>query len=352
MAGEDLKMGSGKESKQISMSASGELHSVFGFTSNHVCMQSFGKDYGESPEEMSNDDCSFLISGYEVNKVISIDNNGVETVSFYDEDGKIAATCLSGKENELNVMEQYVSNMIPRQAGNSSSLLFTDIHLPAGCEGTVGFEFEWLGYNNDIHAVDIIDLMTNTKVGTATPTFTPVLSPGFYRLINQSVHNTVRVNYVLNYYNFSLYYYDLSDRLVKIVPPNSIDTAYIPNIEHTRSQDGHTPSYYSSTRDNNFDHQTGFTMPVAGSGYKQYSALSFFVRTLNPVGEEDPNYPTRQIKNLTNNLLNEAKYTPGRLADTIGLRRIPGKDCRTIRNWGRPIPANLTWIISGSAGMN
>lgn len=228
MAGEGHKMGSGHESFSYSMPASGELYYVFGFAkgwqvedftnSSEVFWKEPGiYDYMLTPK-------THFQPVYQVTKTITIDQNGNEKIVFKDSDDKLIASCSSGEEDGLNKKVMNVTSIIPIKAGES----YVDIHLPAGCESSLSLENNsaspFIKYN-------ILNLKTGSYLkfdGEITFSGTkPILNPGLYRIIYlEGAINTVSgltVNYNLNYYDFTLNYYDKANRLISSVPPLGVD---------------------------------------------------------------------------------------------------------------------------------
>ncbi len=167
------------------------------------------------------------------NKTVSRDVHGVETVVFTDADGNTLAAARSGNEDG-NAPAYEVVSTIGEQG-------FVDIHIPVGTDGIVQFEgkpgMEFKIY--DLISEEDITAPNNSTVGDNI-----TLNPGMYRieevidtehvesyvtinnngsivLLNPSMGAAVR--YKVNYYDYSLNYYDKANRLVKSVQPLGFD---------------------------------------------------------------------------------------------------------------------------------
>ena len=181
--------------------------------------------------------------GNKVVKAISIDPDGKETVSFTDLDGNELASCLSGQVEGANVHLQKVSAIIP--VGQ-----FRDIHIPQGCSinsvssftqgecqgGSGSYTFKVYNLANDQEVV-IADLTT--------------LSPGLYRIVNEeSIDGTpricMRVNYTLNYHNFTLSIYNPLKQVIASVPPIGIDYSNCDDVGNTNALDLWSVAYINN----------------------------------------------------------------------------------------------------------
>lgn len=287
LAGETHRMGAGHETESYMMKASTELFYVFGFT----------EGWGIAAD---NSDLDINLGGvieninpvlnldYQAWKTIKIDRNGNEKVIFTDISGNVIATCSSGKLNGANVKTVNVNS--PILTGSSG---YVDIHLPDGCESSL--------YLQNGVVFNILNLRTNQFVkfsgysesssgteditGSSDDFFT--LTPGVYRVIDKyktSDNNSARnVHYQLNYYDFTLYYYDKANRLIKIVPPEGTDPAYNLDIEITNrhgcknfyANSAFTPKWSLSSS----AHQPGFyfNLPQATSSTSQFTNLYFYL---------------------------------------------------------------------------
>ncbi|MCB0395300.1 MAG: hypothetical protein KDD36_01525 [Flavobacteriales bacterium] len=213
--GDELRMGKGREGVAFSMPASGELHYVFGYANGWTV------DYFDTHGTPV---AGNFQATYKVMKHISVDPNGIETVSFTDYDGKMVAACRSGSVDGANVRTQKVQESF--QKGKRC----IDIHLPEGCESSLE-----LTSGQDL-IYNILDLETDELVKVnGSVNFSggkPYLDPGFYRIIHVTDYNdysgALPVTYNLNYHDFTAYYYDRAGRLSSIIPPIGIDDTYDP----------------------------------------------------------------------------------------------------------------------------
>lgn len=273
-SGNKFKMGSGTETQSYAMPASGELFYVFGLGGGWIL--------GESMYD------------YQVVKSIVVDSQGQERISFTDGSGKQVASCYSGALNGVNQNNLAVTSYI-------SELGYIDIHLPSGCETTLEL------YNSNASGnvggdvvYKILDLNTNRYVlfngeeefsGTQ-----PNLSSGYYRIIevsNFAVDGLVDIGitYELNYYDFSLNYYDKAGRLVRTVSPLGVDQDYSQNLaDFDITTDQQTPgifqfensiSFSEEAAENQIDFQ--LSEPQGDAVVLTLLDISFTPKNTNPV---------------------------------------------------------------------
>jgi RHS repeat-associated protein len=226
-AGNELRMGKGKESETQTMAAAGELYYVYGYA----------MDWNSGTVDGSGWQPSMTNVDYQVVKTITKDGNGDEFIGFTDHDGKTLATCRSG----LSAPIQTVHSVIPNNG-------FVDIHLPNQCESSLVVHWPSLSANPN-YRIRILDLSTDKFIynsSTSSNLFKKGnsinLNPGYYRLehVQGSSNNIVSLTYELNYEQFTLHYYDNGKRLIRTIPPKGIDESYTPNVITTNLFDSHT----------------------------------------------------------------------------------------------------------------
>lgn len=233
-----LRMGQEHEAKSFSMPASGELNYVFGYVTGWV----IGEDAILDPSNNNNPTDLYIIAnqdlklGYNVVKNITVDNDGNENVTFIDADGKLVATCYSGTDDQgNNVNDLAVTNFIK---GNDFNERYVDIHLPEGVETSLAIGNIYFNNNPQCY-FSILDLDKNIFVYENVNGQSISLDPGYYRIINIQAPvvngnvDNLPVRYDLNYYDFTLYYYDRAGRLVSTVSPNGVDQNFNPNLDVT-----------------------------------------------------------------------------------------------------------------------
>jgi RHS repeat-associated protein len=184
----------------------------------------FGKNYFPSRENNA-----YYIKG---KKTIVRDVNGVESVVFSDNEGKVLAAARSGNEDGEKTKYKVISSI-----GEQG---YVDIHIPVGCGGDLVFKGPTTSFT-------IYNLVTENLI-TSSATSPYNLSPGFYRIeVNSSEFkntnryvtidsggniklldnvNNVGVEYYVNYYDFSLNYYDKASRLIKSTQPQGFDATF------------------------------------------------------------------------------------------------------------------------------
>jgi len=165
-------------------------------------------------------------------KTISRDVHGIETVVFTDSDGNTLAAARSGNEDGKAPLPYDVLSTIGEQG-------FVDIHIPVGCGGNIIFE------GASSASFNIFNLVTEEKLNTSAITAsTYFLNPGMYRIEETTTFhknplpyvkisgstinliddtNQVGVSYKVNYYDYSLNFYDKARRLTQSVQPEGFD---------------------------------------------------------------------------------------------------------------------------------
>lgn len=194
----------------------------------------FGKGYfGE--EGVLEDNEEVVTKFY---KSVSIDVHGNESVVFTDGEGNTLAAARSGGDIKYEVV-----SVIGAQN-------FVDVHIP---QGIVNSDLQLLGNSNNYK---IFDLRTDQIVSAAQMT-----GGNFYRLEylaeientesyitadgNISVAGNVKgIRYKVNYYDYSLNYYDNAGRLVKTTQPLGFsDQAFDLTVESPEHQLANTYKY-------------------------------------------------------------------------------------------------------------
>ncbi|MCK6693757.1 MAG: RHS repeat-associated core domain-containing protein, partial [Thermoanaerobaculia bacterium] len=263
MAGEMLKSGSGHESYTFTMPAAGELRYLYGIVTGWEIEQVF--EINDFPDFSEGHVVSNFQPEIKASKTIAADQNGVETVSFFDADGKLLATCLSGQENGVNIRVLHVMSIIKPGFAEQQ---YADIHLPQGCESSIVLTNSGnISPTAPIPAItyNIYDLKKGKYVdfgGTIDFTGTnPKLSPGFYRIVYKkgATLSELKVKYDVNYYNFSINYYDKAGRLKMSIPPAGVDLNYNPGITTISNSASKSFNYIAAPSGNGPDWSLGST---------------------------------------------------------------------------------------------
>ena len=220
--GDAHRMGSNHEISAYKMRLSQfhELYSMFGLGAHpyNIALQYNSDDDGNlglydytgtsTPSSYTN-----ALMENKIVKNITIDADGKEAISFIDLDGNILASCLSGQLDGVNVHIQKVSAIIPIKE-------YRDIHIPEGCSINNATAY----FSSGTIAYQVYDLKTDKDLGTTTSL--TALAPGFYRIVNTSTSVDIRLDYTLNYHNFTINIYNSNKQSIAIVPPNGIDYNY------------------------------------------------------------------------------------------------------------------------------
>lgn len=141
-------------------------------------------------------------------KTVGRDVNGVETVSFSDIDGNHLATARSGNEEGYKPKFQNTVNMTEQG--------YVDIHIPKGCSG-ISIS------GASAYTLHIFDLTTEKRVYDSPAS----LQPGLYRVAiaksqyyeDSEYWSDISIQHNVNYYDYSLNYYDKGNRLVSSKQP-------------------------------------------------------------------------------------------------------------------------------------
>ena len=142
-------------------------------------------------------------------KAVSINANGIESLSFSDADGKTLATCLSGPQYPGLTLTAAVHS----DPANADGLpQYQDLHVPAAGPVTLSI--------NGSGAVRVVNLLTNTVSSYSAPWPAITLNPGFYRVISD--RDNQLVSYLARYGEFSYSYYDDGGRVVATIAPKGL----------------------------------------------------------------------------------------------------------------------------------
>ncbi|MEM9023188.1 MAG: hypothetical protein AAGB22_05580, partial [Bacteroidota bacterium] len=213
-----LRMGNGHEEYSFTMPAAGELYFVYGY----------GKGWNLRFDEFATSGevelSSLQAIEYRVRKNIRVDRDGKEFIEFVTQDERVIATCSSGQVDGQNESDLYIKSEIRKDLG------YTDIHIPEGCENSL-----ILTPNNSYKILDLktdryLTFSGSTVFQATAGNNTPPIGAGYFRVIDDNFGNyvpgtepTLSADYRLNYYDFTLHYYDKAKRLVKTVTPEGYD---------------------------------------------------------------------------------------------------------------------------------
>ncbi|UYZ62540.1 leucine-rich repeat domain-containing protein [Hymenobacter weizhouensis] len=187
--GDEFRMGLGREGKSRELSLLDELKHYL----------SLRRHFVPTPDNLS-----LKRQGL---KSVSINANGVESISFVDKQGLLLATCLSGSQYPGLQLQAAIHS----DPANSDGLpAYQDIHIPAAGPAVVSFTGKG--------SVRIINLLTEAEVPYTNPL---TLEPGFYRVL--SLSDNQQFSYLARYGEFSYTYYDDARRPVASVAPNGVD---------------------------------------------------------------------------------------------------------------------------------
>ncbi|OGX87431.1 hypothetical protein BEN47_10915 [Hymenobacter lapidarius] len=145
-------------------------------------------------------------------KAVSVNANGVESLSFTDADGKPLATCLSGSQYPGLTL----TAAIHADPANATGLPpYQDLHVPAA--GPVTLTVGGSG------SIRVVNLLTEAAVTYAAPWPAITLAPGFYRVVSTTDNQSL--SYLARYGEFSYSYYDDGGRIVATIAPKGVAAA-------------------------------------------------------------------------------------------------------------------------------
>ncbi|MEL6867232.1 MAG: hypothetical protein AAFP19_22595, partial [Bacteroidota bacterium] len=241
-AGEHYRMGSGNETKYFYAVSGGELGFLYGFRKSHEVNVPAG-----DPTNPVSRDIEGNILAY---KTITIGTDDIEHISFTDALGRPIANAVSGAPGTSNCTYQIAKHTLDFRSTQS-----TEIHLPAATKQSLKVGYgEYFVDNDPINyiSLQITDIQSeqtlvegtdyNITLGTGSyleVTFlgTHANQTGYYRISFEyteaymDVYNDffvpgseppVRVEYELDYTNWTINYYDERGRLVQSVQPKGI----------------------------------------------------------------------------------------------------------------------------------
>lgn len=226
--------GKWKQGYSFSMPAAQEMYYVFGYDFYNR-LPSIAETYDNISSSILNDS-NKVINWSKVNKSIVQDLEGNESVVFTDVDGKTLASARSGGVKKYNVV-----SLIGEQK-------YIDIHLPKGCDGTLSFYGSSTNYK-------VFDLKTDRIITNVSN-----LPAGFYRIeyIGNTILNKASnltyiqksnkniypvsssyagVRYKVNYYEYSLNYYDKVGQLKSTLQPLGFNDSCLNSLSATVNHD-------------------------------------------------------------------------------------------------------------------
>lgn len=187
---------------------------------------------------------NYKINWLKATKTVVEDVHGNESVVFTDSDGKTLAAARAGGPNQYPVL-----SLIGEQK-------YVDVHIAKGCDNTLQFLGSLSNYK-------VYNLKTEA-VFSSTPSTLPA---GFYRIeyigaeplkpsahltyINKSTgqiepvnSNAVGVRYNVNYYDYSLNYYNQVGKLVKTLQPLGFNSASLQTVSATTNHNENLTSEF------------------------------------------------------------------------------------------------------------
>ncbi|WP_299158443.1 RHS repeat-associated core domain-containing protein [uncultured Tenacibaculum sp.] len=227
-----------KQSYSFSMSAAQEMYYVYGYTT-FPSTPSEANNYTNISSILNNNNNH--ITWLKAGKSVLQDKEGNESIIFTDAEGKTLAGARSGGTQKYEVV-----SLIGKQK-------FVDIHIPIGCDNTASL----LGNSADYKIYNLKTEQANGDISKA----------GFYRVeyvgdrvltkshilsyINKSsktIHSVksdaVGIRYKVNYYDYSLNYYNDAGQLTSSLQPLGFDDSCLNELKAVVSHNNSLKSTY------------------------------------------------------------------------------------------------------------
>lgn len=152
-------------------------------------------------------------------KLVSIDQNGDETIEFYGPRGNVIATCISGPECPTSHKKLLTIS-------TAADYGYIDFHIPKGADGILTFT------NSQGDQVEIRDLTSGEIIFTGTTTNVPTLATGYYRIYDRTdISTPMTFFYEATYYGFNYFYYDKAGRQIAETNPEGVRNVIENNIQ-------------------------------------------------------------------------------------------------------------------------
>jgi RHS repeat-associated protein len=249
LAGQDHKAGSGHENKMVMVNGTPEMAYIYGY---------YGSYIKEENEELQRGIPQLM----QLLKTVSVNPDGKVSVVYSNQSGQTVASCVSGSPLQSACRKQLVQ--LALEAGGTRS---ADIHIPRNTITSLKFvKPEWMLLTDTYPYTHItytmVDLLNNTKLVEGTHysvssagavTFLGAYAgrDGFFRIscrVAPGVSTTyVRYNgtdrspkleYMLDYTDWSLNYYDLRGNVVQTVSPEGVNCNFNPlSSAHQNAED-------------------------------------------------------------------------------------------------------------------
>jgi RHS repeat-associated protein len=159
-------------------------------------------------------------------KIVAVNTNGVEAISFRNREGQSVASCLTGDQYPSTTLTGTLTSDLANPAGNPA---YQDIHVAVSASLTALTITDGATSGTPSSYI-LIDLQQNPMAEAAFSGSQVLnLSPGFYRLLITS--GQVNFSYQVHYGDFSYVYYDDAGRVVGSIAPKGVpgSTSYVRN---------------------------------------------------------------------------------------------------------------------------
>jgi RHS repeat-associated protein len=186
-------------------------------------------------------------------KSVSVNTNGMESISFANRESQVLASCLSGDQYPATILTGTL-NIDPTNA--AASPIYQDIHIGASTSPTTVTVTNTVGTPSSFVVVDLLSTTATETVYSGSQTLT--LAPGFYRL--RATSGQFSFSYPVHYGNFSYSYYDDAGRLIATVAPNGL-----PGNNFLRNPDFEQDAAGGSSISGWLNMPGGYTQPGTGT---------------------------------------------------------------------------------------
>ncbi len=229
-----------KRGYSFSMPAAQEMYYVYVYDAYPI-NPSEASTYPDISTVLNNTNNNHIV-WLKAGKSVVQDDKGNESVAFTDADGKTLGAARSGGTKKYEVL-----SLIGAQK-------FVDIHIPIGCNNTASL----IGNSSDYKIYDLTTELPNGDITKA----------GFYRIeyigttpltkshqltyidkttktIQPVLSEAVGIRYKVNYYDFSLNYYNIVGQLTSSLQPLGFDDICLDELKATAVHNDNLKSYYS-----------------------------------------------------------------------------------------------------------
>lgn len=240
--GGNKQNGAWRRGYSFSMAATQEMYYVYGYNS-FPRNPSVASTYSNISAVLndSNKHIVWLKAGKTVVQDVTGSN---ESVVFTDADGKTLGAARAGGNQKYDAL-----SLIGEQN-------FVDVHIPIGCDGTASLLGNTSDYkiydlktelpNGDISKAGFYRIeYTGSKVLTKSHALTYIDKASNTNAIQPVMADAVGIRYKVNYYDYSLNYYNTVGQLTSSLQPLGFDNSCLTSLKPTVTHNENLKSFYS-----------------------------------------------------------------------------------------------------------